>query len=153
MTSQALPIPAVRGLLTRGANLLSVLKVAACLFIELTKRLALQPAVQNTSRALRRPPACVTPGTRLLCTWFPFSVQMPGEERCVAELLLCAKAPGLLRGVLESPPPWEVGDVSWCCFEMGSAGRGTHDSQGTEVRLKCSSASMHRFCSFFCSCG
>lgn len=44
---------ALHGVLIKGINLLSVLKVAAGLFIELTKRILLLPAIKNTNDALR----------------------------------------------------------------------------------------------------
>lgn len=52
VTSLASLVPALRGVLIKGINLLSVLKVAACLFIELTKRMPLLPAIQHTNHAL-----------------------------------------------------------------------------------------------------
>lgn len=47
------PVLALHGVLIKGINLLSVLKVAAGLFIELTKRILLLPAIKNTNDALR----------------------------------------------------------------------------------------------------
>ena len=45
-------MPAFPLVLIKGINLLSILKVAARLFIELTKKMPLLPVIQNTNRAL-----------------------------------------------------------------------------------------------------